>query len=37
VIDNGLKRYTENTIVEPDKLRAELASIRDRGYANYVE
>jgi DNA-binding IclR family transcriptional regulator len=33
VIDNGLKRYTENTIVEPDKLRAELASIRARGYA----
>ncbi len=33
VIDNGLKRYTENTITEPEKLRAELASIRARGYA----
>jgi DNA-binding IclR family transcriptional regulator len=28
-----LRGYTENTIVEPDKLRAELASIRARGYA----
>jgi len=33
VIDNGLKRYTENTIVDADALRAELASIRSRGYA----
>jgi DNA-binding IclR family transcriptional regulator len=33
VIENGLKRYTENTIVEPEKLRAELASIRAKGYA----
>ena len=33
VIDNGLKRHTENTITEPERLRAELATIRARGYA----
>jgi len=33
VIDAGLKRHTVNTITEPDALRAELASIRGRGYA----
>ncbi len=33
VIENGLKRHTENTITDPEKLRAELASIRARGYA----
>ena len=33
VIDAGLKRHTVNTITEPDALRAELASIRARGYA----
>ncbi|HSN22306.1 MAG TPA: IclR family transcriptional regulator [Usitatibacter sp.] len=33
VIDNGLKQYTVNTITDPEKLRAELASIRARGYA----
>jgi IclR family KDG regulon transcriptional repressor len=33
VIDNGLRRCTENTITEPEKLRAELQSIRARGYA----
>ncbi|HXS53422.1 MAG TPA: IclR family transcriptional regulator [Usitatibacter sp.] len=33
VVDNGLKRYTENTITDPEKLRAELALIRARGYA----
>ena len=30
---DGLSRYTPNTIVEPDRLEAELACIRDRGYA----
>ncbi len=33
VIDNGLKRHTENTITDPENLRAELATIRARGYA----
>ncbi|MGZ5706435.1 MAG: IclR family transcriptional regulator [Usitatibacter sp.] len=33
IIDNGLKRYTENTIVDGEKLRAELATIRQKGYA----
>ena len=33
VIDNGLKRYTENTITDPEVLRAELATIRQKGYA----
>ena len=33
VIDNGLKRYTQNTIVEPAALLEELASIRQKGYA----
>jgi DNA-binding IclR family transcriptional regulator len=33
VIEGGLKRFTANTITEPDALRAELASIRVRGYA----
>ncbi len=33
MIDAGLRRYTVNTITEPDALRAELASIRARGYA----
>ena len=33
VIENGLKRYTPNTIVDGDALRAELATIRARGYA----
>jgi len=33
VIDNGLKRHTENTIADAEKLRAELATIRARGYA----
>jgi IclR family transcriptional regulator, KDG regulon repressor len=33
VIDNGLKRYTENTITDADALRTELATIRQKGYA----
>ena len=33
IVANGLKRYTVNTITEPEALRAELASIRARGYA----
>ena len=33
VIENGLQRYTQNTIVDGDALRQELATIRARGYA----
>jgi DNA-binding IclR family transcriptional regulator len=33
VIENGLTRYTQNTITEPAALTAELASIRARGTA----
>jgi DNA-binding IclR family transcriptional regulator len=30
---DGLRKYTDNTIVEPSKLEADLQCIRDRGYA----
>ena len=33
VIDHGLKPFTTSTIIEPDRLRAELALVRERGYA----
>jgi DNA-binding IclR family transcriptional regulator len=33
VIDNGLRRYTPNTITEAHRLVEELASIRQKGYA----
>ena len=33
IIDNGLKRYTQGTITDPERLRAELATIRQKGYA----
>jgi DNA-binding IclR family transcriptional regulator len=33
VVDNGLKRYTPNTLTEPAALIAELESIRQKGYA----
>jgi IclR family transcriptional regulator, KDG regulon repressor len=33
IIDNGLPRHTGNTITDPEKLRAELATIRQKGYA----
>jgi DNA-binding IclR family transcriptional regulator len=32
-----LERLTQNTIVEPDRLRAELKEVRARGYARTVE
>ncbi|MBB6445234.1 IclR family transcriptional regulator [Bacillus benzoevorans] len=37
IIDNGLKKYTRNTITDPDKLRAHLKEIREMGYAYSVE
>ncbi|GJD53915.1 Transcriptional regulator KdgR [Methylobacterium crusticola] len=33
IIRAGLPRFTPNTIVDPEQLRAELARIRERGYA----
>ena len=33
VMENGLKRYTANSIVEPAALLQELAAVRARGYA----
>lgn len=33
VIANGLQRYTANTILSEDELRANLTEIRERGYA----
>jgi DNA-binding IclR family transcriptional regulator len=33
VIDNGLARFTDNTITSPEALLEELASVRARGYA----
>lgn len=33
IIGNGLKAFTANTITSPERLRAELAAIRERGYA----
>ncbi|GAB3982011.1 IclR family transcriptional regulator [Actinoallomurus acanthiterrae] len=33
VTDAGLRRYTENTITEADRLAEELARVRERGYA----
>ncbi|TYP53249.1 IclR family transcriptional regulator [Thermosediminibacter litoriperuensis] len=33
IINNGLERYTKNTIVDPDKLIEHLKEIRVRGYA----
>nr|WP_295970767.1 IclR family transcriptional regulator [uncultured Bacillus sp.] len=37
VIRNGLRKYTKNTITDPDKLRAQLKEIRSRGYAYSIE
>jgi DNA-binding IclR family transcriptional regulator len=33
IINGGLRRLTPNTIVDPDQLQAELATIRACGYA----
>ncbi len=33
IIQEGLSRYTENTITDPIQLKKELALIRERGYA----
>src|SRR5699024_6175978 len=33
VIDKGLQSFTENTIVDPDKLKNELKEIREKGFS----
>jgi DNA-binding IclR family transcriptional regulator len=33
IIEEGLPRYTENTITDPIQLKKELAGIREKGYA----
>ena len=33
ILQAGLQRYTRDTITDPDELQAELAHIRERGYA----
>ena len=33
IVENGLKRYTTNTITDPGVLKEELASVRAKGYA----
>ncbi|MFD1363317.1 IclR family transcriptional regulator [Lentibacillus salinarum] len=33
VIDKGLKRFTPNTVTEPEKLKSQLKTIRDQGYS----
>jgi IclR family acetate operon transcriptional repressor len=33
MLATALPRYTDTTIIDPDELRAELATIRDRGFA----
>lgn len=37
VIANGLKKYTKNTITDPDEFRQHLQEIRERGYAYSIE
>ena len=37
IINQGLKKYTKNTITDPDKLRSHLNEIREHGYAYSVE
>jgi IclR family transcriptional regulator, acetate operon repressor len=33
IMQRGLTRYTDNTITDPAALRAELDSVRERGYS----
>ena len=37
VLAEPLERFTENTVVDPGKLRAELGEIRSRGYSYTIE
>jgi IclR family acetate operon transcriptional repressor len=36
-LDDTLERFTEFTIVDPDRMQAELADVRERGYAQAME
>jgi len=37
IIKNGLKKYTKNTITNPDKLKAHLKEVREKGFAYSFE
>ena len=37
VLEGPLETFTPHTVVDPDALRAELVSVRTRGYAQAVE
>ncbi|KAA9025720.1 IclR family transcriptional regulator [Niallia endozanthoxylica] len=37
IIENGLQKYTKNTITDPDKLKAHLKEIREKGFAYSFE
>ncbi len=37
IIDEGLTRVSRNTVTDPEALRAELAQIREQGYAESLE
>jgi DNA-binding IclR family transcriptional regulator len=36
IVDGELRRYTPETITEPDALRAELRTVVERGYADCI-
>jgi IclR family transcriptional regulator, KDG regulon repressor len=37
IIEQGLKKYTKNTITDPEKLKEHLKEVRERGYSYSIE